>query len=116
LRTASRHDLPLDTFAPLPAPLDRQPPLFSVRRGRPVVLALTNRTEFAQAVHVHGCHFRLLDRLDDGWKPYWLDTLPLAAKQTDRVAFLADNPGKWLIETFPLATGQAVAAAWFAVA
>jgi FtsP/CotA-like multicopper oxidase with cupredoxin domain len=116
LRTASRHDLPLDTFAPLPAPLDRQPPLFSVRRGRPVVLALTNRTEFAQAVHVHGYHFRLLDRLDDGWKPYWLDTLPLAAKQTDRVAFLADNPGKWLIETFPLATGQAVAAAWFAVA
>jgi FtsP/CotA-like multicopper oxidase with cupredoxin domain len=116
LRAASRHDLPLDTFAALPAPLDRQPPLFSVRRGRPVVLALINRTESAQAVHVHGYHFRLLDRLDDGWKPYWLDTLPLAAKQTDRVAFLADNPGKWLIETFPLAAGQTVAAAWFAVA
>jgi FtsP/CotA-like multicopper oxidase with cupredoxin domain len=116
LRAASRHDLQLDTFARLPAQLDRQPPLFSVRRGRPVVLAIINRTEFAQAVHVHGYHFRLLDRLDDGWKPYWLDTLPLAAKQTDRVAFLADNPGKWLIETFPLAAGQAVAAAWFTVA
>ena len=26
----------------------------------------------AHAVHVHGHHFRLLDRLDDGWKPFWL--------------------------------------------
>jgi hypothetical protein len=34
---------------------------------------------------------RLLDRLDDGWKPYWLDTLTIPARQTDRVAFLADN-------------------------
>ena len=48
-------------------------------------------------VHVHGHHFRLLDRLDDGWKPYWLDTL-VVGDQVERIAFVADNPGKWLID------------------
>ena len=115
LRNASRHDLPLDAFAPLAAPLHQRPPLFTVRRGRTVVLAFVNRAEFPLCVHVHGYHFRLLDRLDDGWKPYWLDTLTLPARQTDRVAFIADNPGKWLIETQPFASAHAGAAAWFGV-
>ena len=39
-----------------------------------VVLALTNRAAVATASSTcHGHHFRLLDRLDDGWKPFWLD-------------------------------------------
>src|SRR5262245_6106211 len=115
LRGAARHDAALDTFAPLPAPLHERPPLFSVRRGRVVVLAFANRTAHSQTVHLHGHHVRLLDRLDDGWKPYWLDTLTIAARQTDRVAFLADNPGKWLIEAQALRDGEARTGAWFAV-
>src|SRR5262249_50216137 len=71
LRGEARHDAALDTFAPLPAPLHERAPLFSVRRGRVVVLAFANRTERSQSIHVHGHHVRLLDRLDDGWKPYW---------------------------------------------
>jgi FtsP/CotA-like multicopper oxidase with cupredoxin domain len=69
-------------------------PLFSVRRGRTVTLAVRNSGGRAWAVHVHGHHFRLLDRLDDGWKAYWLDTL-VVGEQTERIAFVADNPGKW---------------------
>ena len=42
---------------------------------------------------------RLLDRLDDGWKPYWLDTLALEAGQTQRIAFLAEQSGRFLIES-----------------
>src|SRR6266511_2456348 len=114
MRGASRHDLALDALVPLPAPLHERAPAFTVRRGRTIVLAFANRADVAQSVHVHGHAFRLLDRLDDGWKPYWLDTLPLGARQTDRVAFLADNPGKWLIEAQPLAA-QARTATWFAV-
>jgi FtsP/CotA-like multicopper oxidase with cupredoxin domain len=49
-------------------------------------------------VHLHGHHFRLLDRLDDGWKPYWLDTVPVVPRQTVRIAFVADNLGRWRIE------------------
>jgi FtsP/CotA-like multicopper oxidase with cupredoxin domain len=49
---------------------------------------------------MHGHHFRLLDKLDDGWKPFWLDTLALDPGQTQRIAFTARNPGRWLLESF----------------
>ncbi len=48
--------------------------------------------------HLHGHHFRLLDRLDDGWKPFWLDTLAIEPGQTQRIAFAAEHAGRWLLE------------------
>jgi FtsP/CotA-like multicopper oxidase with cupredoxin domain len=96
-------------------PLDPAgPPLFTVRRGRAVTLALRNTSGHAQVVHLHGHHFRLLDRLDDGWKPYWMDTL-VVGEQTERIAFVADNPGKWLIDCRMLERRDSDTAVWFAV-
>ena len=69
------------------------PPAFRVKGGRTVVLALTNRAAIATVFHLHGHHFRLLDRLDDGWKPFWLDTLAIEPGQTQRIAFLAEYAG-----------------------
>ena len=74
------------------------PAAFRARAGRTVVLALTNRAAIATVFHLHGHHFRLLDRLDDGWKPFWLDTLAIESGQTQRVAFSAEFAGRWLIE------------------
>jgi FtsP/CotA-like multicopper oxidase with cupredoxin domain len=90
-------------------------PLFSVRRGRTVMLAVVNRTEFAHTVHLHGHSARLLDRLDDGWKPFWLDTLLVEPRQTERIAFLADNVGKWAIDTRMLGRDDGGLAGWFDV-
>jgi FtsP/CotA-like multicopper oxidase with cupredoxin domain len=73
-------------------------PAFRARTGRTVVLALTNRADVPAVFHLHGHHFRLLDRLDDGWKPFWLDTLAIDAGQTQRIAFAAENAGRWLME------------------
>jgi len=75
------------------------PPAFRAKVGRTVVLALTNRSEIANVFHLHGHHFRLLDRLDDGWKPFWLDTLALDPGQTQRIAFAAEFAGRWLVES-----------------
>ncbi|GEP03070.1 multicopper oxidase family protein [Methylobacterium oxalidis] len=72
-------------------------PLFSVKRGQVVVLAIRNDTAFPQALHLHGHVFRLLHPLDDGWEPYWLDTFQLLEGRTARIAFQADNPGRWLL-------------------
>jgi FtsP/CotA-like multicopper oxidase with cupredoxin domain len=72
------------------------PPLMKVARGTPVVLAIKNDTPAVQALHLHGHVFRLLHNLDDGWEPYWLDTLQVPEGRTSRIAFIADNPGKWL--------------------
>jgi FtsP/CotA-like multicopper oxidase with cupredoxin domain len=91
------------------------PALFSVKRGRTVMLAFANNTAFAHAMHVHGHHFRLLDRLDDGWKPFWLDTVMVEPRQTARIAFLADNPGKWMIHCHMLEHQETGMAAWFEV-
>jgi FtsP/CotA-like multicopper oxidase with cupredoxin domain len=90
-------------------------PLFTVRRGRAVTLGLRGSGGRAWAVHVHGHHFRLLDRLDDGWKPYWLDAL-VVGEQTERIAFVADNPGRWLIGSRSIDQPSIAADNWFAVA
>jgi FtsP/CotA-like multicopper oxidase with cupredoxin domain len=96
------------------APAAMPPALFSTERGRTVVMALDNRDAAEHVVHLHGHHFRLLDRLDDGWKPYWLDTLVVEGRQTARIAFVADNPGRWLIEQQAL-DGPAAGMSWFEV-
>jgi FtsP/CotA-like multicopper oxidase with cupredoxin domain len=103
LKSALRVDLTLSgppgdwvrpaTFAATSAPA------FRARSGRTVVLALTSRADMPTVFHLHGHHFRLLDRLDDGWKPFWLDTLMIDAGQTQRIAFAAEHVGRWLIES-----------------
>ncbi|TMK07290.1 MAG: copper oxidase [Alphaproteobacteria bacterium] len=74
-------------------------PAFRTKAGRTVVLALSNRGDIAEVYHLHGHHFRLLDRLDDGWKPFWLDTLAIEPGQTQRIALSAEYAGRWLMET-----------------
>jgi FtsP/CotA-like multicopper oxidase with cupredoxin domain len=91
------------------------PPLFSVKRGRTVVLGFPNRTAFPHSMHLHGHHFRLLDNLDDGWKPFWLDTVVVLPERTARIAFLADNPGKWMLHCHMLEHAETGMAAWFEV-
>jgi FtsP/CotA-like multicopper oxidase with cupredoxin domain len=98
-RSAVRLDIPLEQ-APR---ADVTTALAHIRLGRTVTIAFANRSDFAQAVHLHGHPMRLLDRLDDGWKPYWLDTVLVPPRATIRVAFVADNPGKWLLELRRLA-------------
>lgn len=80
-----------------PGTLARDKYLFNIGRGRPVVMTIANRTALPQTVHVHGHAFRVLHALDDGWDPYWLDTVTVPDGKTVRIAFVADNPGRWLI-------------------
>ena len=91
------------------------PPLFTVKRGRAVMLAFMNRSAFPHAMHTHGHHFRLLDNLDDGWKPFWLDTVVVLPAQTARIAFVADNPGKWMLHCHRFEHTDTGMAAWFEV-
>jgi FtsP/CotA-like multicopper oxidase with cupredoxin domain len=91
------------------------PPMFKVERGRTVVLTFGNRTAFPHAMHVHGHHFRHLNRGDDGWAPYWLDTVIVDVQQAERIAFVADNPGKWMMHCHMIEHMAAGMAAWFEV-
>jgi FtsP/CotA-like multicopper oxidase with cupredoxin domain len=102
LKNAQRFDLALNgpqSDWVKPTEFATKDPL-AFRAGRTVVLALTNRAGAPPIVfHLRGHHFRLLDRLDDGWKPFWLDTLAVEPAQTQRIAFLAEHPGRYLMES-----------------
>ncbi|MCI4678467.1 multicopper oxidase family protein [Rhodoblastus acidophilus] len=91
------------------------PPLFSVKKGSPVTLGLVNKSLFAQAIHVQGHVVRLLHDLDDGWEPYWRDSVIVPPKRTKHIAFVADNPGKWLVASAILDHFANGLAAWFEV-
>ncbi len=100
LRSAIRAELALDG-ADWSPPTQFNPgsaPAFRIKPGRVAVLALANKAAGTMVVHLQGQPFRLLDRLDDGWKPYWLDTLAVEAGQTQRIAFLAETAGRFLVE------------------
>jgi FtsP/CotA-like multicopper oxidase with cupredoxin domain len=118
LKNAQRFDLTLggpqaDWVTPANFATSAEP-AFRTRAGRTVVLALTNRAEIATVFHLHGHHFRLLDRLDDGWKPFWLDTLAIESGQTQRVAFAAEA-GRWLIEAMATDWAALRLVRWYSV-
>ena len=119
LKNATRVDLPLggpsgDWVTPAKF-VATAPPAFRAKTGRTVVLALTNRAAIATVFHLHGHHFRLLDRLDDGWKPFWLDTLAIEPGQTQRIAFRAEYPGRYLIESVATDWAAPRLVRWYAV-
>jgi FtsP/CotA-like multicopper oxidase with cupredoxin domain len=119
LRNATRVDLPLggppgDWVTPVSFTATA-PPAFRTKAGRVVVLALTNRAAIATVFHLHGHHFRLLDRLDDGWKPFWLDTLAIEPGQTQRIAFRAEHAGRYLIESVATDWAAPRLVRWYAV-
>ena len=73
------------------------PPLLEVERGRTVRLALVNDTAFVHPMHLHGHHVKLLSR--GGRAPArttWHDSVSVAPDERVEVAFVADNPARWL--------------------
>lgn len=90
-------------------------PVAIVARDKVLVLALTNRTAWPQVIAVHGHAFRLLHPYDDGWEPYFLDTLYLTPGTTARIALIADNPGRWAVRSMVAEHYAAGVAAWFQV-
>jgi FtsP/CotA-like multicopper oxidase with cupredoxin domain len=91
------------------------PPLFNVPRGQPVSLGFVNRSPYPQVMRLHGHAFRLLHLLDDGWDPYWLDTVIVPPGKIARLAFIADNPSKWPLAAAIMAHASGGLAHWFEV-
>ncbi|MBV8851200.1 MAG: multicopper oxidase family protein [Methylobacteriaceae bacterium] len=90
-------------------------PLFSVKRGASVSLGFVNKTLVTQNMRVHGHVVRLLHDLDDGWEPYWRNAVIVAEGRTKRVAFVADNPGKWAINCDVIEHQISGLSGWFEV-
>jgi FtsP/CotA-like multicopper oxidase with cupredoxin domain len=90
-------------------------PSYVLRRGAATVFAVANKTAFVQALRLWGHVARLLHSMDDGWEPYWRDTILIQPGRTAHIAFVADNPGKWPLESAIPEHRAAGVGTWFQV-
>lgn len=90
-------------------------PLFSVERGTSVRLLMENRTGWSHAMHVHGHHFRVIDAGDELSAEIWRDTVMIDRNQELEIAFVADNPGRWLLHCHMLQHAISGMRTWFEV-
>lgn len=73
-------------------------PMLTLARGHSYVLTIRNETAWFHPVHLHGHSFRVITR---NGKPTryreWQDTVLMPPRETADIAFVADNPGDWMI-------------------
>ena len=73
-------------------------PAYWLRRGRSYVLRIVNDTAWHHPMHLHGHSFRVIARNDAPTAHReWLDTVLLSPRETAEIAFVADNPGDWML-------------------
>lgn len=91
-------------------------PLVRVKRGQTVRLRMNNNTSWPHAMHIHGHHFKAIgDNTGDGYGSVWRDTIVVRRGQDLTVAFVADNPGKWMLHCHMLEHQEGGMATWFEV-
>ncbi|MGE0873832.1 MAG: multicopper oxidase family protein [Burkholderiales bacterium] len=68
-------------------------PLYTLAHGRSYVFEVLNDTAWHHPLHIHGIAFRVLSEPRRPWR----DTVLLAPGARAELAFVADNPGDWMI-------------------
>jgi FtsP/CotA-like multicopper oxidase with cupredoxin domain len=73
-------------------------PLLTLERGRSYVLTMRNDTAWWHPMHLHGHSFRVLNR-NGAPVPHrqLADTVLIRPRETVDIAFVADNPGDWML-------------------
>jgi FtsP/CotA-like multicopper oxidase with cupredoxin domain len=73
-------------------------PLLTLERGRSHLLSIRNDTAWWHPMHLHGHSFRVLRRNGTS-VPHrqWADTVLVPPRETVDLAFVADNPGDWML-------------------
>ncbi len=69
-------------------------PLLTLARGRSYVMELVNDTAWHHPIHLHGHVFKVLS---GNQKDTWGDTVLIDPRTRAEIAFVADNPGDWMI-------------------
>ena len=92
-------------------------PAFRASLGRTVHLTIRNETGFPHGIHLHGHHFEVLS-VNGTPDPHRdrRDTVLTNRGDVVEIAFVADNPGKWLLHCHMLEHQAAGMLSWFEVA
>lgn len=73
------------------------PPLVSFKRGKTSVIEIINQTPHIHPIHLHGHTFKVFQSSKGDVIPHWADTTIVAPKERVKIAFVADNPGDWMV-------------------
>jgi FtsP/CotA-like multicopper oxidase with cupredoxin domain len=76
----------------------RHEPLITLERDVSCRIVMRNQTAFHHPIHLHGHAFQVLSR-NGRPRPRreWKDTVMMAPNERVEIAFVADNPGDWMI-------------------
>lgn len=74
----------------IPEPLER------LQRNKTYIFDLNNLTQYHHPIHLHGHTFTVLKSNKKTITPFHTDTVLLEKNERVQVAFVADNPGRWM--------------------
>lgn len=73
------------------------PPMFNLRLNQSYIFEIDNRTAWEHPIHLHGHTFQVISRNDTKLTNIpTRDTVLLQPEERAEIAFVADNPGKWM--------------------
>ncbi|MCP5163321.1 MAG: multicopper oxidase family protein [Hahellaceae bacterium] len=70
--------------------------LASLARNKSYIFTLRNNTQYPHPIHLHGHTFKVLESDKRPITPYYADTVLLEKHEQVSIAFVADNPGRWM--------------------
>jgi FtsP/CotA-like multicopper oxidase with cupredoxin domain len=75
-------------------------PLATFNQGDSIVFEIENRTRFEQPLHIHGHVWQVIEEagIAKEGQP-WRDTTVVAASKSQKLGFVADNPGVWVLQS-----------------
>ncbi len=75
-------------------------PIGDFTRGETIIFEIDNRTAFEQPLHLHGHVWQLIEAAGTPRENQpWTDTTVVPSMQNQKLAFVADNPGLWALQS-----------------
>ena len=71
-------------------------PLAELALGKSYIFELYNATPHGHPIHLHGLIFKVIKSDKRKIEPFFTDTILLEKNERAQIAFVADNPGKWM--------------------
>ncbi|MGH1370827.1 MAG: multicopper oxidase domain-containing protein [Cellvibrionaceae bacterium] len=71
-------------------------PLAQLTLGKTYIFDLKNNTPHHHPIHIHGVMFKVLKSTKKAIDPFFTDTVLMEKNERVKIAFVADNPGRWM--------------------
>jgi len=91
------------------------PPILRFARGETAYIEFFNSSRFSHPMHLHGHTFKVLSASELSRPVHWADTVLVMPDERVRIAFVADNPGNWMLHCHIIEHQETGMMAWFEV-